>query len=239
MLATTRKCKTSGSRSEVAASTRATRREMILPAWQRLEMRSAERRPPSLSEGEASLWAVVTWFGYAPQSRVAVVGLAALLWKVCGIRAALIEVSTGAIWPLGTGLKAIVKRPRPLTAWLTLEPSSASAPSMPSTHAADYTTIFGYAAVKLWRAGGSPRLVAGLLAALILAVGPARIREGDHRPDDVVVGYALGAALLASLFAIDRRFAAHQIAGLPSKSQRAQMERPESRAAAPHVDGGA
>lgn len=69
--------------------------------------------------------------------------------------------------------------------------------TLPSGHSAYALATFGMAAVVAWGAG--QRVVAGALAVVGLAMGPARVLEGAHHVADVVVGDALGLAWLLFL----------------------------------------
>jgi undecaprenyl-diphosphatase len=71
--------------------------------------------------------------------------------------------------------------------------------SFPSGHTVHYVVFFGF----LWflaftplRLPGLRWAMLGLLAGMMLLVGPARIYRGAHWASDVLGGYLLGAALL-------------------------------------------
>jgi undecaprenyl-diphosphatase len=70
----------------------------------------------------------------------------------------------------------------------------------PSGHATSIAT-FGVSAIHLLGGSSLPRaprrVVQGLVALLILAVGLARIFAGAHWPVDVLGGFALGASVAA------------------------------------------
>jgi membrane-associated phospholipid phosphatase len=68
--------------------------------------------------------------------------------------------------------------------------------------------VGGYAAWLLL-AARRPRLAAALFA-LALAMAPARVIEGAHRPPDVIAGVALGLAWLLLVLVAARRRVASQ-----------------------------
>src|SRR4051812_32325921 len=96
-----------------------------------------------------------------------------------------------------TTISASPRPPSPMIA--STNGWDAEGSSFPSTHAADYTAIFGFAAFRLWNAGRMPRVLAAVLVLLTAAIGPVRVLQGDHRVRDVVAGYTLGASYLGLL----------------------------------------
>jgi undecaprenyl-diphosphatase len=81
--------------------------------------------------------------------------------------------------------------------------------SFPSGHTVHYTVLFGF----LWFIAFTrlkPRVlrwpVLGVLGAVVLLVGPARIYLGAHWASDVLGGYLLGAAVLVAGICLYRRW---------------------------------
>jgi membrane-associated phospholipid phosphatase len=109
-----------------------------------------------------------------------VVVLALVCWRIRGPRWALAALATPFVVLFTTVAKAI-------------PPDS----TLPSGHSAYALATFGMAALVAWGAG--QRFVAAALAAIGLAMGPARVLEGAHHTADVVVGDALGLAWLLFL----------------------------------------
>lgn len=118
--------------------------------------------------------------------------------------------------PLSTGIgalldelaKALVARPRPGTALMSLT-RHLSDPSFPSGHVVFYCSYFGFlfglAYLGRKRAPGSSRLAMILPFIPIVLVGISRVYLGAHWPSDVLGGYLLSAAWLPLLFFTYRR----------------------------------
>ncbi len=114
-------------------------------------------------------------------------------------------------------LGEIVGRSRPLV--------ESSETSFPSGHAFASTLIFGFLgfmAVYYKLKKGLLIPVLGLLFALILAVGFARIFEQAHWPSDIAAGYLLGAFWLLLLIPLYLRF--QRLAWVSSPKQAAHLE---------------
>jgi undecaprenyl-diphosphatase len=156
-------------------------------------------RPPSNLD---PLFAAVAWPGYRPQSIALPLALAAGVARAAGPRAAACQLAAWGVAPLGAGLKRAINRPRPITASLPILGRRGRGPSFPSTHVATYVAVYGFAA---WLLARRAPIAAASLVALILAIGPSRVRGGDHWASDVLAGYLLGAAYLAVLLACARR----------------------------------
>ena len=98
-------------------------------------------------------------------------------------------------------LADLVDRPRPI--------DGNTASSYPSGHVFGGALLFGFLAFlaiqhRLQRRLSIP--VVALMGILIIAVGPARIYEGDHWPSDVAAGYLLAWTLLMILVPVYRRY---------------------------------
>jgi undecaprenyl-diphosphatase len=127
---------------------------------------------------------------------LAVVALVSLVFVVVTRRWRLGVAVAGAlviVYVLSVGLKSIIGRARP-PADLALVHIHSFA--MPSTHAACTAAVATAAACSL--TGVSPRARRGIVIALASAVGlvgVAMVYLGGHWLTDVVVGWALGAAV--------------------------------------------
>jgi membrane-associated phospholipid phosphatase len=122
------------------------------------------------------------------------------LWREAVVLVGVVLVGQG-LW-LVSG--QIVNRPRPDSSLVTVlidAKDVAGFPSFPSGHAVHYTVFFGFLwfltwtwvkpAVLRW-----PLLV--VLGCLVVLVGPGRIYLGAHWFSDVLGGYLLGSAVLAT-----------------------------------------
>ncbi|MDD1752275.1 MAG: phosphatase PAP2 family protein, partial [Methanotrichaceae archaeon] len=115
---------------------------------------------------------------------------------------------------LNSALKIAFHSPRPY--WISQEvvPSdSGSSFGMPSGHAQDAVCVWGLIASYIQR----PWAWATALG-IILLIGISRIYLGVHFPGDVIVGWAIGALLLAA-FLISEPFVSQRLKKLNLKQQ--------------------
>jgi membrane-associated phospholipid phosphatase len=129
------------------------------------------------------------------------IGLAAtiLAWRRRWLEARFVVASSIAAGVLGTVIKMLVGRPRPI-----LELSSGllwplfDRYSFPSGHTVFYTAFFGAIAFLLWkRFTGRARWTGIVIClSLIALVGPSRVFLGVHWPSDVLAGYLVGGLCL-------------------------------------------
>jgi membrane-associated phospholipid phosphatase len=134
---------------------------------------------------------------------VAGVGLVFAIFRAWREAAILIGVVV-----VGQGLCALsgelVGRPRPSTQLIELriDPKEIEGfPSFPSGHVVHYTVFFGFLwflALTRVKPAALHWLLVILLGGLVVLVGPARIYLGAHWLSDVVGGYLLGGAVLAT-----------------------------------------
>jgi membrane-associated phospholipid phosphatase len=150
----------------------------------------------------ASLMYVVSWFGFAPESWLLPVAVAApFLARGLWIEA-LWLLGTQAASAIDTALKQLVHRPRPSPDLVgVLAPLGD--PSFPSGHVVQYTALFGFAFFLLYVLGvgvgeKSTGRAAGLalVAVPIVLVGPSRLYLGQHWLSDVLGGYAVAVLFL-------------------------------------------
>jgi membrane-associated phospholipid phosphatase len=118
-----------------------------------------------------------------------VAALAAYSYLRAGARAALLAPAASAVVVLTTVAKDVPGRET----------------SLPSGHAAYAMAVGGYGAWLLLRSGH--RRLAGLVVLLALAMAPARVIQGAHRPADVIAGVALGAAWTLAVLVLGRPWA--------------------------------
>jgi membrane-associated phospholipid phosphatase len=170
-----------------------------VPAMSRLRTLLG-RRPTARDR----VFEAATWPGDKPQSRIVPALVIAAIYALRGRRSAAWQAVAIGAMPIGWVLKRIVRRPRPPSSYVRIH-GERDRQSFPSTHAALYTSFFGHAALALASRGGFSRALALVPLGLVVLVGPARIREGEHWRTDVIAGYLLGATYLAAVAAAERQ----------------------------------
>ncbi len=148
-------------------------------------------------------WEAISWPGYTRQMIGVSVIFLALAWYYGQRRGVVVMLFALLAWPISALIKQLVDRPRPTPEQAqVVGPLSASA-SYPSGHVVTYTVVCGLLILLVRDAlpiGQGERrrdgTICGILAALILLVGPARVALGHHWPIDVFGAYLLGGALL-------------------------------------------
>jgi undecaprenyl-diphosphatase len=154
----------------------------------------------------------VSWPGFPPQSRIIPpVVIGSMLLSGRPTTAAYQSAAwSGAL--ISTGLKAMVRRPRPLPPAVQVVVAPLGGTSFPSGHVLTYVVFYGFLAHLLAshsRPDPANRAAAAGLIGLIGLVGPSRVEEGHHWTTDVVASYLVGtAALLALIRLHDRTVAA-------------------------------
>jgi membrane-associated phospholipid phosphatase len=171
----------------------------------------AEQSGPNAVDLTATLWLqqfkapwfatfmyVVSWFGFAPESWVLPLVVAAP-FAVRGLWVeALWVLGTQAASAIDTALKQVVHRPRPSPDLVGVLAPLAD-PSFPSGHVVQYTALFGFAFFLVYAlAERSTLRTVGLvlLAVPVVLVGPSRLYLGQHWLSDVLGGYAVAVLFL-------------------------------------------
>jgi membrane-associated phospholipid phosphatase len=144
----------------------------------------------------------VTWFARGAMNAgsstivlaaLALFGLVYVVWRRRpGLAVAVVGAVVAAML-LSTGLKMVIERPRPRHPPALVHPAGYA---MPSTHAADTAAAAVAAWLSLTQLGRPARRVAGAaLGVAVVVVGFCMVYLGAHWASDVVVGWALGAAV--------------------------------------------
>jgi len=156
----------------------------------------------------------VSWFGFAPQSRIIPPVLIASQWL---LRFRLEAVMQGVAWgtsALSTVVKSFMQRPRPIAGTdLRVVAADLGGSSFPSGHVLSYVGTYGWLATAASTRIGPVwprRIVVVTLAGLITLVGPSRIYQGHHWATDVAASYLLGFSYLAALVTAYRRLKARR-----------------------------
>jgi undecaprenyl-diphosphatase len=153
--------------------------------------------------------AVVSWFGFPPQSRVLPLTYAAVLWIARFPLEAVFQLAASGTGLLSTIVKSLMRRPRPVAGkHLRVVAAPLGGSSFPSGHVLTYVGVYGWMAIMAGHLIRPPllrRLVVGVLATLVAAVGPSRVYLGHHWPSDVLASYLLGSSYLAALLLAYRR----------------------------------
>ena len=159
--------------------------------------------------------AVVSWFGFPPQSRVLPPTYAAVLWVARFRLEAVFQLAAWGTALLSTIVKSFMRRPRPVAGKdLRVVAAPLGGSSFPSGHVLTYVGVYGWMAIMadhLIRPPLLRRLVVAALTTLIAAVGPSRIYLGHHWPTDVAASYLLGSSYLAALVVAYRRLKSRRV----------------------------
>jgi len=141
----------------------------------------------------------LSWLGFAPQCYLLAAG-AILALFLAGLRfEAIMAIVAGSAALLGTGIKLLVRRPRPgadlVHVFWQLHTSG-----FPSGHvlmATAFGGFLGFLAYTLLKPSWWRNAILGLIAALILLMAPSRIYLGHHWFSDTMGAYVLGSLWLA------------------------------------------
>jgi undecaprenyl-diphosphatase len=153
--------------------------------------------------------ALVSWFGYPPQSRVLPVTYAGVLWIARFRLEAIFQLAASGSGLLATIVKLFMRRPRPVAGKdLRVVAAPLQGSSLPSGHVLTYMGVYGWMAIMadvLIKPALPRRLAVAALTTLIAAVGASRVYLGHHWPSDVFASYLLGSSYLACLLVAFRR----------------------------------
>jgi membrane-associated phospholipid phosphatase len=154
----------------------------------------------------------VSWPGFPPQSHVIPAGIAAGLLAARLPLEALFALGAWGTSLVASGIKAIMRRPRPIgSVDLRVVTAPLGGSSFPSGHTITYVGVYGYLAYlahTLLRPAGWRRAIVAGLVGLIALVGPSRVHQGHHWFTDVTASYLLGIAYLIGLTGLYRRIKA-------------------------------
>jgi undecaprenyl-diphosphatase len=142
----------------------------------------------------------LSWPGFAPQTDI-ISALVSLLLYLKKLKWETIVVLVGGIVSsvLGSGIKALVERPRP-SSDLAHVVQQLNTYSFPSGHVLYYTTFVGFLfflACTLHRPGWIRAALLIVLGSMVALIGLSRIYEGQHWASDVLGAYLLGSVLLS------------------------------------------
>jgi undecaprenyl-diphosphatase len=146
--------------------------------------------------------AAVSWPGFPPQSRI----IPPLVVTTLAVSGRPVDAGfQAAAWSgaaISTGLKAMIRRPRPLPPAVQVVVAPLGGTSFPSGHVLTYVVFYGFLAHLLAthaRPDPASRTAVAGLVGLIALIGPSRVEEGHHWTTDVVASYLVGTAALLGL----------------------------------------
>ena len=150
----------------------------------------------------AELMRLASWPGFPPQSRMIPPAIIAAWWAARGRRAAAFQTAAWGGAALSTGIKALIRRPRPLPPEVRVVVAPLGGTSFPSGHVLTYVPFYGFLGfllADLLDDGPLRNLSVMTLTSMLALVGPSRIQQGHHWTTDVVASYLLGSAYLLTL----------------------------------------
>jgi len=150
--------------------------------------------------GLEAFFVVVTTLGL-PAVTLTIGGVVALFGVVqTNLRLAFSGLLVWLTLGIGTGIKLLTDRERPLTEYAAPLQSH----SFPSGHTTGSTIAYGLLAYLAWQLLPQPwnYIVTILLVAIILLIGISRVYLGAHFPSDVVAGWLLGSIALCIIIFI-------------------------------------
>ena len=156
----------------------------------------------------SKLMQAVSWPGYPPQSRIIPPALAAGMLVLGFPLEALFQLAAWGAGGISSVIKRVMRRSRPSSEHVWVQPARIGGSSFPSGHVLIYTGVYGFLAFlieTLVRSNRLRRAAIGALVSLIALVGPSRIYLGHHWFTDVLASYLLGGSYLLGLTALYRR----------------------------------
>ncbi len=178
-------------------------RDIIGPGVRLADRQLAEAVYRWRSPGLTAAMKLVTQLGAGHPMAAAIAVAVPLAWREHKRRLVTLVIVVLMGVTINLALKAIFQRARPAMTPLV----GAAGYSFPSGHAMNATVFYSAIAFLAYRYSArrlAGLLVAGLSAAIVLAVGFSRVYLGVHYPADVLAGYAVGAWWLAAAMLISR-----------------------------------
>ena len=150
----------------------------------------------------AEVMRIASWPGFPPQSRLIPPAIIGAWWLAKGRRTAAFQLAAWGGAALSTGLKSLIRRPRPLPPEVRVVVAPLGGTSFPSGHVLTYVPFYGFLGFLLAEVlEDGPLRNASVMAltTMLTLVGPSRIQQGHHWTTDVVASYLLGSAYLLAL----------------------------------------
>jgi membrane-associated phospholipid phosphatase len=150
----------------------------------------------------AEIMRLASWPGFPPQSRIIPPVVMAAWWATGHRVAALFQLASWGGAAMSTGIKAVIRRPRPLPPEVKVVVAPLGGSSFPSGHVLTYVAFYGFLGFLLsehLKDGPLRNASVTTLTGLLALVGPSRIQQGHHWTTDVVASYLLGLAYLLTL----------------------------------------
>ena len=155
----------------------------------------------------AQLMRAASWPGFPPQSRLIPPAIIAAWSAAVGRRAAAFQLAAWGGAAMSTGIKAFIRRPRPLPPEVQVVVAPLGGTSFPSGHVLTYVPFYGFLGFLLAEHlddGPLRNAAVATLTSVLALVGPSRIQQGHHWTTDVVASYLLGLAYLLVLIKLYR-----------------------------------
>jgi undecaprenyl-diphosphatase len=155
----------------------------------------------------AALLRAASWPGFPPQSRLIPPAIIAAWWASGRKRAAAFQLAAWSGAAMSTGIKELIRRPRPLPPEVQVVVAPLGGTSFPSGHVLTYVAFYGFLGFLLaehLEDGPLRNASVASLTAMLALVGPSRIQQGHHWTTDVAASYLLGLATVLGLIELYR-----------------------------------